>query len=68
MRHKQGECSSMCGKNNGVAFNGGTNDAHKEGEHTSLNITCCQFSVLSVRDMIENSLFFVVVASVCVIV
>ena len=56
----------MCGKNNGVAFNGGTNDAHKEGEHTSLNITCCQFSVLSVRDMIENSPFFVAPVSVII--
>ena len=53
----------MCGINNVLAFKGGTN--HKRKEDILLLIILL-LSVISVRDMIENSPFFV--APVCVII
>ena len=53
----------MCGINNVLAFKEGTN--HKRKKDILLLISLL-LSVVSVRDMIENSHFFV--APVCVIV
>ena len=63
MRQKGGEFTSMCGKNNVLAFKGGTN--HKRKEDILLLISLL-LSVVSERDMIEYSPFFV--AQVCVII
>ena len=53
----------MCGINNVLAFKGGTN--HKRKEAILLLISLL-LSVVSVRDIIENSPFFV--APVCAII
>ena len=39
MTHKSGECSSMCGINNVLAFKGGTNHKRKVGGCTIFDIT-----------------------------
>ena len=52
MRHKKGECSSICDRKNILAFKGGTHHNGKEDIHLLISLL---LSIVSVRDIIENS-------------